>query len=302
MSVTASQVYSLNPGSGNQTFTSSISPTHQWGPQSGSVLQQAATRAKTFRPTPFYKAICTALPMVVETTVETTYQDSFRVLGGSDAIAVFGHLKPMFNGRPQKWCEMLLRAAPSPAQSYSKTATHYYRQASSAGLFFVHPSIIGRARTRYRLTAAGMMLLDHYAAKHKKFAPFVEAYLPQKARDEINEMCCDMIMGIRPPIIRKEMEKATTAAVKHEAAKLAALQKHYMDQGMMYDPFGQLAGNHTHTFTNPSAAASMAQQMQAAQAQYSQLMAAQNLRAEMAVNNVSLLGQLGQKAKGLFGK
>lgn len=176
-------------------------------------------REKKFRPTPFSKAISAALELTVESKVQTS-DLAFRVLSANDAIATFGKLKPMYAGRPQKWMLMLLGACPSPVQSYSKTASHYYFQGAIAGLFVKFPFIIGKRRARYRLTAAGLMLLDYYAGKHKAFAPFVDAYVTKKARDEINELSCDLIMGIEPRVLREEKAKAHKAQTAHDLKKL----------------------------------------------------------------------------------
>jgi hypothetical protein len=175
------------------------------------LLGQAAKPAYAPKMTPFGTALMEAVGHATDSTVMTTEQHAFRVLSGNDAINCFGKLRPHMSLRPKKWAEMLLRTCPSPTQAYSKTASFYYHQAVGAGLMYALPLIYGSKRTRFRLTASGIVLLDYYADRWPDFAPFVSAYLPKKAREEIQCDSCDFIMGIEPEWLKKEKAKAEEA-------------------------------------------------------------------------------------------
>lgn len=191
-----------------------------------------------FRPkvTPFGTALMEAVNQATDSSVWTTEEIRFRILSGNDAINIFGKLRPHMKLRPKKWAEMLLRTCPSPTNAYSKTAQYYYHQAVSAGLMYALPLVYGSRRTRFRLSASGVVLLDYYADRWPDFMPYVKAYLPQKAREEIQVDSCDFIMGIEPEWLKKEKAKAEEAKEKWTKAKLAseqALMQEYMRRNML---------------------------------------------------------------------
>lgn len=184
---------------------------HIWGP-----FPMTAVTKPPFRPkqTPFGTALQEAMDHAADSSVWTTEELKFRILSGNDAINIFGKLRPHMNLRPKKWAEMLLRTCPAPTNAYSKTAQFYYHQGVAAGLMYALPLIYGQRRTRFRLSASGVVLLDYYADRWPDFKPYVNAYLPAKAREEIQVDSCDFIMGIEPEWLKKEKEKALAAKDK----------------------------------------------------------------------------------------
>jgi hypothetical protein len=210
------------------------------------LLGQQVTKTYTPKPTLFGAALMEAANHASDSSVMTTDQQAFRILSGNDAINCFGKLRPHMSLRPKKWSEMLLRTCPSPTQAYSKTASFYYHQAVNAGLMYALPLIYGSKRTRFRLTASGVVLLDYYADRWPDFAPFVKAYLPQKSREEIQSDSCDFIMGIEPEWLKKEKAKA------EEAKQAYALAQALKEQASIRD-YMAAQSSQTHTWPYTSA-------------------------------------------------
>jgi hypothetical protein len=75
------------------------------------------------------------------------------------------------------------------------------------GLAYVVPAEIGVRKYRQRTSAAGLALLDFWAEKYPKFAPFVTAFVHKKDREEIKLECFDFTMG-NMPLSYRQKEKA----------------------------------------------------------------------------------------------
>lgn len=153
----------------------------------------------------------------------------YKAISADSLIELLGDYNPLYAGRPKKHVETLLKMA-HPIASTPMMYTFYVR----GGLAFRIPYLPGRRKTRLRLTAAGIKLLDHWAEKHRRFKPFVDAYLPNKARKEINLACIDFEFGSLPAFIREDLKKQAELSAKMDAEKLKAqmieMQKYIYDQ------------------------------------------------------------------------
>lgn len=175
----------------------------------------------------------------------------FALTDRDTLISIFGKMKPVYNGRPQRWMTNILNAVPAPYSSNSKTAAAYFRTGVNAGMFYMMPPLIGRRRITYRATSATLGLLDYWADKHKNFRPFYDAYVTNKARKEIGIDCSTFALGFVPKKISAMEEKQREAVAKENARKQAewqAQQTWYTTQADM--PWstltvGQLAGTVT---------------------------------------------------------
>lgn len=159
-------------------------------------------------------------------TLPDAVRPYYRAVPFDTILALFGNYNPIYSGRPKRTVLPLLVSAPASAS--------FMRQGSFklAGLAVIEPSIPGKRKCRMRLSMNGLMLLDHWAGKHPRFKPFVDAYVPKKAREEIAATAFDLTMGGVPEYIRALHEKAEIEAKKLRANETrdAMLQQMYMAQ------------------------------------------------------------------------
>lgn len=126
----------------------------------------------------------------------------FKEVHSDVIIEHLGKFNPMYNRKPKRVVFHLLSMAAAPARVYNQL--HYRR----AGLCYELPAVPKRSRAKGRLTAAGVLLLDYWAAKYPKFKPFVDAFLPAKARGEIMSDCTLMVLGNGvPPCVQKRLDQ-----------------------------------------------------------------------------------------------
>lgn len=174
------------------------------------------------KPTAFEKGMMEA----ALTAVSLDHTDLFFNNDAQHLIDIFGKLKPIYNGRPQKWMHIILNACPADNAGMSKRGWNMLHTGFHAGLFYKVPLVPTKARTKFRVTMAGVRLLDHWAEKHPKFRPFLDAYLPVKARNQIAADCVDFMLGTEPARLKKLREKSAA-----EMAKIMIKQ-----QSQVYSP------------------------------------------------------------------
>jgi hypothetical protein len=107
---------------------------------------------------------------------------------------------PVYNGRPRREVLPLLLTAPTPMKFWQQGLYFAY------GLVTYEPVIANRRKARARLSYAGLELLDYWADKYPKFKPFVDAYVPIKARKEIAADAVGYRLGIIPSRFAKMKE------------------------------------------------------------------------------------------------
>lgn len=138
----------------------------------------------------------------------------FENIATERLIEHFGSVGPLHSRRPRKEVMDLLMAGAGEYSFPRMWAFKYY------GLVYITGCIVGRKATRCRLTIAGLALLDHWAAKNKKFAPFVKAFVSTKARKEIATDCCAFVLGAEPPSLEHNR-----VIHERELAKLMEMEK-----------------------------------------------------------------------------
>jgi DNA-binding PadR family transcriptional regulator len=109
---------------------------------------------------------------------------------------------------------LFLNAAAGPQKATSATSAYLYRLGAEAGLFMAHPPIPGRRRRSYRLTLAGLAVLDDWSQANPSFRPFFEAFVPKKARNEIALMAMDIALGQVPACIKNDLQAIDDYAKK----------------------------------------------------------------------------------------
>lgn len=138
-------------------------------------------------------------------------------VSAEEAIEALGKYNPMYSNRPKKLAKMLLEMAASSARGgYGLVQT---------GLVYPIPMLIGVRASRHRATAAALGLLDYWAGKFPKFAPFVDAYVHKKGREEIIVDCVDMAMGNRPVSFRSYDERNKLYQLKADSRELKRMKK-----------------------------------------------------------------------------
>lgn len=119
----------------------------------------------------------------------------------------FGEYNPLYCRRPKAFPLMLLNLA---AGNVSRTAGPMsIYSLMHVGLCFTVPPLPGRRRSSGRLTMAGVLLLEHWADRFKKFQPFLDAYMTKQARREIALACFGFEMGTVPPMITDRLKAAS---------------------------------------------------------------------------------------------
>lgn len=164
----------------------------------------------------------------------------FVATSGADLIDALGNVNPMRTGMPIKSITMLLESVPYRYTCRSVTATMIANQGVACGLFYALDSIPGVRKKGVRLSAGGLMLLDYWATKYKKFAPFVDAYVTPKARKEITLDCTTLAFNIAPEWVvrdkerRREKIEALEKARADEVSKAANLYTAQMQLANQY--------------------------------------------------------------------
>jgi len=118
----------------------------------------------------------------------------FVSASADDVIQVLGDTDPMFGRSLTSLAEALLSCAPDPRSGY-----HY--QLTWTGLFFQMPKVFAMP-DRIGTSYVGLALLDHWAAKDKRFAPYVDAYIDEEVRKRIAADCFAFGMGHMPKWIK----------------------------------------------------------------------------------------------------
>jgi hypothetical protein len=165
---------------------------------------------------PFEKALHEATKKAFTVDKSTLY----RKVDADVLIQTVGKLRPIYNGKPQRWLHSILNCGPSDNPALTKTGRRILHHCYQAGLVYMVPCIPMRAKTKFRLTQSGVQLMDHWADKYPQFKPFVDAYLPKKARKQIAVDCVDFALGMEPARILAIRGKFEAAAIKADIVKL----------------------------------------------------------------------------------
>lgn len=157
----------------------------------------------------------------------------FHMLTGDQAIEVFGNYNPLYSGRPKKLTKLLLDAAAGRHRFMGTIAP--------TGLFYALPVLVGVRKMGMRTSAAGLILLDHWAEKFPRFKPFLDAYVTKAARKQIMCDCYDLSMGFEPGHFAKAAELNKMYQLKADSRELKRLkkEKEYTDARMKQDALYQ---------------------------------------------------------------
>lgn len=172
--------------------------------------------ARPLKISPFEKALHEATKKAFTVGKSTLY----RKVDADVLIQTVGKLRPIYNGKPQRWLHSILNCGPSDNPALTKTGRRILHHCYQAGLVYMVPCIPMRAKTKFRLTQSGVQLIDHWADKYPQFKPFVDAYLPKKARKQIAVDCVDFALGMEPARILAIRGKFEAAAIKADIVKL----------------------------------------------------------------------------------
>lgn len=164
-------------------------------------------------------------------------------------IPSLGALNPVRNGKPQVWVNIFLNAG-TPMNPRSKTASMWTHAAFFAGLFYRIPPVPMRNRTKYRLTIAGLALLDHWAVKFPKFKPFVDAYISMKDRKAIASDCFVFTCGTIPKRVKDMIDLAEVYQPKAEEKRRQLEARRFQEemirrQNYLANSGGYIYGNIT---------------------------------------------------------
>lgn len=130
----------------------------------------------------------------------------FRRISMDRLMEQFGEYNPLYCRRPKAFPLMLLNLAAGNVSRTSGTMSIY--SLMHVGLCFTVPPLPGRRRSSGRLTMTGVLLLEHWADRFKKFRPFLDAYMTKQARREIAATCFCFEMGTVPPMITGRLKEA----------------------------------------------------------------------------------------------
>lgn len=143
----------------------------------------------------------------------------YRHADEDKVIEALGDYNPLYSGRPKHLAMALLYAAAG------RDSTRKAYMLQNAGLTYCLPSLVGVRKRAVRTSAVGLKLLDHWAAKFPKFAPFVAAFVTKKARKEIICDCVDFSLDMLPACYREAEEKNKLYQVKWEAREYRRIKK-----------------------------------------------------------------------------
>ncbi len=157
---------------------------------------------------------------------------SFNAISGDRLIEALGWHNPVFRDKPTKFAYRLLNALSYGVKDGGLLC--------KAGLYYSIPGIIGCKRGTCRTSMASIKLMEYWAEKRPRFAPFLAAFLTEKAKTEIALHCVDLMMGNRPPefleIDRfneekiKEMREALAIQDAVDASKMQQLMAQRFNQ------------------------------------------------------------------------
>lgn len=143
----------------------------------------------------------------------------YRHADEDKVIEALGDYNPLYAGRPKHLAMALLYAA----GGRDSTKKAYILQ--NAGLTYRLPHLVGVRKGGVRTSAVGLKLLDYWAEKFPKFAPFVTAFVTKKARKEIICDCVDFVLDMFPASFREAEEKNKLYQVKWEAREYRRMKK-----------------------------------------------------------------------------
>lgn len=151
----------------------------------------------------------------------------YRHADEDKVIEALGDYNPLYSGRPKHLAMALLYAAAG------RDSTRKAYMLQNAGLTYCLPSLVGVRKRAVRTSAVGLKLLDHWAEKFPKFAPFVAAFVTKKARKEIICDCVDFSLDMFPACFREAEEKNKLYQVKWEAREYRRIKKEEAEKKAM---------------------------------------------------------------------
>lgn len=151
----------------------------------------------------------------------------YRHADEDKVIEALGDYNPLYSGRPKHLAMALLYAAAG------RDSTRKAYMLQNAGLTYCLPSLVGVRKRAVRTSAVGLKLLDYWAEKFPKFAPFVAAFVTKKARKEIICDCVDFSLDMFPACFREAEEKNKLYQVKWEAREYRRIKKEEAEKKAM---------------------------------------------------------------------
>lgn len=151
----------------------------------------------------------------------------YRHADEDKVIEALGDYNPLYSGRPKHLAMALLYAAAG------RDSTRKAYMLQNAGLTYCLPALVGVRKRAVRTSAVGLKLLDYWAEKFPKFAPFVAAFVTKKARKEIICDCVDFSLDMFPACFREAEEKNKLYQVKWEAREYRRIKKEEAEKKAM---------------------------------------------------------------------
>lgn len=124
------------------------------------------------------------------------YEYRYWMVDGYRAVELFETYRPirLSTGRLKDFPYLLLHSA-SEAVRTAKFSNKY-AGVGVGGLMYPVPEVPKRHRWEWKLSYAGLMVIDHWADKYPRFKSYVDAFITDKDRKEIVESSAMMRMGI----------------------------------------------------------------------------------------------------------
>jgi hypothetical protein len=124
----------------------------------------------------------------------------YRVNANRDGLLeALAGLRPVYRKQPKYFALVLLQAAAGPCRAMSFAAKEIYLSGVRAGLVMSYAPMIGVRRQNFRITNAGIAVLDEWAKRYPSFKPFVDAYVNKDIRRKAACIEVDIALGVTPP-------------------------------------------------------------------------------------------------------
>jgi len=159
-------------------------------------------------------------------TIEET-EKFYRSVDIADVIDVLGNMRLFYGGVPKKYVALLLEGTTKNVKR-DKLGCFMLK---GTGLMYKRPCIVGKTAASFNTSLTGILLLEHWARKNRRFRKFFEAYKNNKKVSQIKSECVDFEMGVLPAVfteaIKKHEEKLEIVKKRNsdELARLQAMQQ-----------------------------------------------------------------------------
>lgn len=124
------------------------------------------------------------------------YEYRYWMVDGYRAVELFETYRPirLSTGRLKDFPYMLLHSASEAVRT--QKFSNKFTGVGVGGLMYPVPEVPKRHRREWKLSYAGLMVIDNWADKYPRFKSYVDAFITDKDRKEIVESSAMMRMGI----------------------------------------------------------------------------------------------------------